>query len=132
MSTRSTQAVQALSRFGELAWFKLPAEYNHVFNYYQVPYMGWRYKSIRQGIEEVIEDAVKEPATQLEWILDRSRRNWILLPRRVHQEAGGLADPSFSETIQSINTNDQEFCLKALSDIDLIIARINQISIPKD
>jgi hypothetical protein len=30
VSSRGEQAVQALSRFGELAWFKLPKEFNAV------------------------------------------------------------------------------------------------------
>ncbi|MFF8996372.1 hypothetical protein ACF09H_42005 [Streptomyces sp. NPDC014983] len=124
--------MHALSRFGELAWFKLPAEYNEAFDYYQVPYMGWRYKSPPEGVAEVIEGAVTDLPTQLQWMLDKTRRNWVLLPRRIYQEAHGLADPGFSDTVHTINSNDQGFCLKALSDLDLIIQRLNQIPVSKD
>ncbi|WP_030989636.1 hypothetical protein [Streptomyces sp. NRRL WC-3744] len=85
--------MQALNRFGELAWFKLP--------------------------------------TQVEWMLDRTRRNWILLPGRLRNEAQGLEDPAFSDVVHSINTQDQEFCLKALSDLDLIVRHLQQIPIPE-
>jgi len=129
MRTRSMQAVHALSRFGELAWFKLPAEYNDVYKYYQVPYLGWRYRTPRNEVAEFIESTVAELPTQLEWVLDRTRRNWVLLPSRVQEEAHGLMDPSFSETIHSINSSDQEFCLKALADLDLIIGHLENIQI---
>ncbi|MGV9906491.1 hypothetical protein ACWDU8_29065 [Streptomyces sp. NPDC003388] len=50
MSTRTVDAMKALSRFGELAWFKLPTEYNDEYGYHQVAYMGWRYKAPREGV----------------------------------------------------------------------------------
>ncbi|MFF7123876.1 hypothetical protein ACF07Y_08710 [Streptomyces sp. NPDC016566] len=131
MSTRNMQAMRALSRFGELAWFKLPVEYNAVHGYHQVPYMGWRYTSPNEGIAQLIENAVEGLSTQVEWALDRTRRNWILLPSRILCEAQGLQNPAFANVVHSINTQDQEFCLKALSDLDLIILRLEQIPIPK-
>ncbi|WP_159027545.1 MULTISPECIES: hypothetical protein [unclassified Streptomyces] len=93
MPSRNTEAMRALSRFGELAWFKLP--------------------------------------TQVEWMLDRTRRNWILLPGRLRNEAQGLEDPAFSDVVHSINTQDQEFYLKAFSDLDLIVRHLQQIPIPE-
>ncbi|QLJ05205.1 hypothetical protein HZZ00_32070 [Streptomyces sp. NEAU-sy36] len=125
------QAVHALSRFGELAWFKLPAEYNDVYKYFQVPYMGWRYKTPRNEVTELIEGTVAELPTQIEWLLDRTRRNWVLLPGRVQEEAHGLMDPSFSETVHSISSSDQEFCLKALADFNLIIKHLENIRVPE-
>ncbi|WP_159052709.1 hypothetical protein [Streptomyces bungoensis] len=125
-------AMQALSRFGELAWFKLPADYNQVYGYHQVPYIGWRYTAPREGVAQYIEDAVREVHTQVEWELDRSRKNWILLPSRILREAKGLESPAFADTIQSINVHDQDFCLKALSDLEQIIARLQQLPIPEN
>ncbi|WP_143669967.1 hypothetical protein [Streptomyces sp. Ag109_G2-15] len=123
--------MRTLSRFGELAWFKLPVEYNPVHGYHQVPYMGWRYTSPQEDIAQLIEDAVEGLPTQVEWTLDRSRRNWILLPSRILREAQGLENPAFANIVHSINVQDQEFCLKALSDFDLIILHLQQIPIPK-
>lgn len=50
MSTRTVDAMKALNRSGELAWFKLPTEYNDEYGYHQVAYMGWRYKAPREGV----------------------------------------------------------------------------------
>ncbi|MGW2639440.1 hypothetical protein [Streptomyces sp. NPDC001348] len=123
--------MQALSRFGELAWFKLPKEYNDIYDYHQVPYMGWRFISPQEGVAQYIADAVREIPTQTEWELDTTRRNWVLLPSRILREAQGLADPAFSDVIHSIDTQDQDFCRKALSDFNLIILHLQQIPIPE-
>ncbi|MET8803907.1 hypothetical protein [Streptomyces sp. NPDC004546] len=123
--------MQALSRFGELAWFKLPTEYNDVYGYHQVPYMGWRYTSPQEDVGQYIANAVREVPTQVEWELDRSRRNWILLPNRILREAQGLENPAFADVVHFINVNDREFCLKALSDFEQIILHLQQIPLPE-
>ncbi|MGN9756186.1 hypothetical protein [Streptomyces sp. SD31] len=129
MSTRSSQAKRALSRFGELAWFSLPVETNPYYGYPQVPYLGWRYKSPQENVAELVEEAVREVRTQVDWTLDRTRRNWILLPSRILSEAHGLEDPEFSNVVHSINTQDQEFCFKALADLELIIRHLQDFPI---
>lgn len=104
--------MQGLSRLGELAWFKLPEEYNHAYGYRHVPYMGWRYTSPQEGIAQYIEDAVRGAPTQVSWELNRSRRNLILLPSRILREAQGIESPAFADAVHSVNVHDQEFYLK--------------------
>jgi hypothetical protein len=131
VSTRSVQARQALSRFGELAWFSLPAETHPLHGYPQVPYMGWRYKAPHDGIAEFLESVVRGVQTQLEWTLDRSKRNWVLLPSRILHEAQGLENPAFASTVHDINVQDRVFCLKAQSDLELIIRSLRETSAPQ-
>lgn len=132
MSTRSVQAMRVLSRFGELAWFSLSAETHPVYGYSQVPYMGWRYESPQEKVAQLIEDAVNGLSTQVEWTLDRTRRNWLLLPSRIVREAHGLEDPAFANVVHSININDQEFCARAQTDLELIIRRLQESPIMED
>ncbi|MFJ4690028.1 hypothetical protein [Streptomyces sp. NPDC088766] len=127
MSIRSESAVKALRRFGELEWFKLPLEVNPRYGYHQVPYMGWRYTAPEERTAQYIEAAVKALPTQVEWTLDRSRRNWVILPTRILHEAGGLADPAFRDAVDLINKNDQDFCLVALEDFKMIIHKLREI-----
>ncbi len=91
--------------------------------------MGWRYAFPEEGVAQLIEAAVRALPTQIDWEIDRTRRNWVLVPTRVLREAQGLADPSFRDVVHSINVQDQEFCLKALSDFDLIIQHLLQVHI---
>ncbi|GHC48480.1 hypothetical protein GCM10010309_03900 [Streptomyces violaceochromogenes] len=132
VSSRGERAVQALSRSGELEWFKLPTAFNATYGYAQVPYMGWRYVFPEEGVAQLIEAAVRALPTQVDWEIDRTRRNWMLVPMRVLREAHGLADPSFRDVVHSINVQDQEFCLKALSDFELIIQHLLQVHISED
>ncbi|MGV9554280.1 hypothetical protein [Streptomyces sp. NPDC003522] len=131
MSILSESAVKALRRFGELEWFKLPLQVNPRYGYPQVPYMGWRYTTPEERIAQHIEAAVKSLPTQAEWTLDRSRRNWIIVPTRILHEAGGLADPAFRDTVKLINKNDQDFCLLALEDFKMIIHELQETPLPK-
>ncbi|MEV6408173.1 hypothetical protein AB0M58_35385 [Streptomyces bobili] len=131
MSTRGEQAIKALSRFGELAWFKLPLEVNPRYGYTQVPYMGWRYTTPQERIARHIEAAVKELPTQLDWTVDRTRKNWVIVPTRILCEAGGLSDPAFRDTVQAVNENDHDFCSRALIDFESIIRHLQHIPIPE-
>ncbi|MFF8193864.1 hypothetical protein ACF05L_24125 [Streptomyces bobili] len=131
MSTRSEQAINALKRFGELEWFKLPLEINPRYGYPQVPYMGWRFTAPEERVAELIEEVIKAPTTQVDWTFDRSRRNWVIVPTRILREAGGLADPAFSDVVHAVNTNDEDFCFQALADFELIIHHLQRITIPE-
>jgi hypothetical protein len=131
MSTRGEQAINALKRFGELEWFKLPLEINPRYGYAQVPYMGWRFTAPAEWVAELIEGAMKAPPTQVDWTFDRSRKNWVIVPTRILREAGGLADPAFSNVVHAVNTNDKDFCSRALADFELIIHHLQQIPIPE-
>ncbi|MGA5527266.1 hypothetical protein [Streptomyces pseudogriseolus] len=131
MSKRSASAARTLSRFGELEWFGLSAESNPVFGYLQVPCMKWRFKEPGDRTAHLIDETVRASSTQEEWTLDRSRRNWVLLPSRVIIEAQGLANPAFSEAIERITTQDQEFCRRALADFERIIFDLGEVPIPE-
>lgn len=122
--------MQVLSKFGELAWFKLPTEVNPTYGYPQVPYMGWRYRAPREGLAHFLESAIGNLPTEVEWILDSSQRNWVLTPTRITRAAGGLANPAFSEAAHLINSQDREFCLKAQSDFHVIIQHLEQLEVP--
>lgn len=102
-----------------------------LYGYPQVPYMGWRYKSPHGKIAEFLESVVRGVQTQLEWTLDRSKRNWVLVPSRILNEAQGLENPAFASTVHAINVQDREFCLKAQSDLELIIRSLREASAPE-
>lgn len=94
--------------------------------------MGWRYRSPTEEIAGFIEGAVKSTPTQTEWTLDRTGKNWVLVPTRLVQVAQGLGDPKFKEAVHSLNTQDQDFCSLALSDFDLIVNRLLHASVPEE
>ncbi|MFF4587068.1 hypothetical protein [Streptomyces sp. NPDC001388] len=124
--------MHALGRFGELAWFSLPTEINPKHGYHQVPYLGWRYTTPREGLAEYIEGAVRTLPTEVDWSLDTTRRNWLLVPTRILRDAQGLTNPAFGDVVHFINTQDQDFCLRALSDFRLIIQHLERLELPRN
>ncbi|MEV4866542.1 hypothetical protein [Streptomyces ossamyceticus] len=94
--------------------------------------MGWRYNSTQEDVARLIEDAVGALPTEVEWTLDRTRKNWLLVPTRILREAHGLDSPAFANVVHSVNTQDHEFCFRALSDLDLILQHLQQVPIPKE
>ncbi|MGW2486748.1 hypothetical protein ACWCV9_05935 [Streptomyces sp. NPDC001606] len=109
----------------------LSADYNNIYNYHPVAYMGWRFKAPSEEIAQAIDNAIQESPTQTEWTLDRTRRNWVLVPTRVLQEAQGLSNPAFSDVIRTTAIQDQEFCLTTISDLDLIVQHLQQVATPE-
>lgn len=93
--------------------------------------MGWRYTCPQEEVARLIEDIVKMSPTQVDWTLDRTRRNWVLVPTRIVHDAQGLENPAFADAVHSVNVEDQEFCSRALSDFELIIQRLQQAQIPE-
>lgn len=102
-----------------------------MYGYPQVPYMGWRYKSPRDKVAEFLDGVMHEVHTRVEWTLDTSRRNWVLLPSRILIEARGLENPAFENVVHSINVQDREFCLESQSDLELIVQRFREVSVPE-
>lgn len=94
--------------------------------------MGWRYTSAQEDVARLIEDAVGALPTEIEWTLDRTRGNWLLVPTRILRESHGLDSPAFTNVVHSVNTQDHEFCFRALSDLDLILQHLQQVPIPKE
>ncbi|MDX2290708.1 MULTISPECIES: hypothetical protein [Streptomyces] len=121
VSERFNLAREALSRFGELRWIRLSGGRHPLYGYQQVPFLGWRFTQPDEERLRAIEDARKATPTRYEWRIDTSRRNWILAPSRLLGEVGEhAASPEFDERVNQL-MQDQEFCLRALEDLDAIL-----------
>ena len=131
MKDRWRDGLRALSRFSEIEWFGISTESNSVYGYLQVPRMKWRFKDRSEHTARLIEGVVKDAPTQVEWTLDRTRRNWVLLPSRIILEAQGLEGPAYSDVIHRIAADEQDFCRKALSDFDEIVTCLQEVVMPE-
>jgi hypothetical protein len=120
MPNRFTAAQEALSKFGNLEWFRLSAGTHPLYEHHQLTHMGWRYENRSTEIADAIHRIIGETDTQFEWKLDSGSRNWILAPSRVLTECSpGLEN--FHDVAHSIKIDDQDFCVRSLSDFDEII-----------
>lgn len=118
--------MKALSSLGQLQWFKLSAGPHPVYLYEHVPYVAWRFTApTRESIDTIL-DAVHSAPSDTEWVLDTSRKNWILAPARVIRISGGADSELFHEATQEVINRDQNFCRKALEDFDAVLASLEQ------
>ncbi|WP_158822241.1 hypothetical protein [Streptomyces sp. NRRL F-5727] len=114
-------ARKALGRFGELQWIRVSGEQHPLYGYPQVPFLGWRFAEPDEGKLCGIENALQTTPTQYEWRIDTSRRNWLLAPSRLFGGAdGSAASPEFDERVNQL-MRDQDFCLRALEDLNAIL-----------
>lgn len=118
--------MRTLARAGELAWFKSSAGTHPLYGYEQLPYLGMRYTDPKGGPATLIERAVNETPTRVEWTFQRTRANWLLAPSRLFDEMDEPGD--FQKVAHAITTNDQDFCTAALSDLDDMISRLEQLT----
>jgi hypothetical protein len=118
-------AAETLSRLGSLRWLRLSGERHLVYGYQQVPFLGWRFEEPDLEKLRLIEQAMRTTPTQVDWRIDTSRRNWLLAPSRILGKGENpAASPAFDERV-NLTMQDQDFCLRALADLDAILRTLN-------
>ncbi|MEU0664689.1 hypothetical protein ABZ508_01150 [Streptomyces lavendulocolor] len=75
----------------------------------------------------IIERATRTTPTQVEWRIDTSRRNWLLTPSRLlGSSENPAASPGFDERVR-VATQDQDFCIRALADLNAILRTLHDL-----
>ncbi|MFF5502828.1 hypothetical protein [Streptomyces roseolus] len=126
MSEHFDLAREALSRLGELRWIRLSGGPHPLYGYQQVPFLGWRFTDPHDEKLRTIEGARRATPTRYEWRIDTSRKNWILAPSRLLGKTGEhAASPEFTERMSQL-MRDQDFCVRALEDLDAILRALRK------
>lgn len=120
MTELGEHAGRVLSRFGELEWFRSSALTHPVYGYQQVPHLGFRFREPREEIAGLIREVLRDFTGRVEWTLDTTRKNWLLVPTAVMARENEADAKWFSNALVDM-VSDQEFCLSALSDLREII-----------
>ncbi|MFJ8586386.1 hypothetical protein ACIRD2_17285 [Streptomyces sp. NPDC093595] len=127
MPNRFHLAGETLSRLGSLRWLRLSGERHPIHGFQQVPFLGWRFDEPDLEKLRLIEQAVRTTFTQVDWRIDTSRRNWLLAPSRILGNSDNpAASPAFDERV-NMALQDQDFCLRALTDLDAILRTLDEL-----
>ncbi|MGA5409314.1 hypothetical protein ACPCSC_18880 [Streptomyces lavendulocolor] len=127
MSNRFRFAGETLSRLGSLRWIRLSDERHPLHGYQQVPFLGWRFEEPHPDKLKIIEQSLHMTPTQVRWRIDTSRRNWLLAPSRILGDGKNpAASPAFDERV-NLAMQDQDFCIRALADLDAILRSLNEL-----
>ncbi|WP_042801420.1 hypothetical protein [Streptomyces sp. C] len=110
-----------MNSYAPLFWFRHPLERHPRFGYLQIAHLGWRFADPRDEFMPVFEAAAREAPRHVDWVF-KAARNWLILPTRLTEETrrnGG----NFSHA-QATVREDQEYCLAAAQDMELILRRL--------
>ncbi|MGA4943995.1 hypothetical protein [Streptomyces cinereoruber] len=130
MTSRFQRAGRTLSLLGPLRWLRLSGDRHPLYGYQQVSFLGWRFEEPDAEKLRIVEQAVRTTPTREEWRIDTSRRNWALVPSRLLGEGENpVASPGFDERV-SLAMRDQDFCVRALLDLDAILDTLRGLVAP--
>ncbi|MFC7928633.1 hypothetical protein [Streptomyces cinereoruber] len=132
MTCRFRRAGRTLGLLGPLRWLRLSGDRHPLHGYQQVSFLGWRFEEPDAEKLRIVEQAVRATPTREEWRIDTSRRNWLLVPTRLLGEGeNSLASPGFDERV-SLAVRDQDFCVRALLDLDAILDTLRGLVTPEE
>ncbi|MFF3678940.1 hypothetical protein ACFYYS_33845 [Streptomyces sp. NPDC002120] len=115
------RARDALNGFAPLSWFRSPLERHPRLGHVQIAHLGWRFAEPHDEFKPVFEAVVRDAPRHVEWQF-AAAKNWLILPTRLVEETIRNSD-DFSAA-QATITKDQDFCIAAAKDMDLILQAI--------
>ncbi|WP_405830587.1 hypothetical protein [Streptomyces sp. NBC_00105] len=119
--TGDLRAHAALSRFAPLFWFRSPVERHPRLGHVQIAHLGWRFAEPHDEFKAVFEAVARDAPRHVEWRF-KAAKNWLIRPVRLAEESARNGD-DFGEAQVTV-TKDQDFCLLAAKDMDLILQAI--------
>ncbi|MCA2190604.1 hypothetical protein [Nonomuraea cavernae] len=88
------------------------------------PLIVWRFKERNKPLEEQFALAVNSFHGRIDWLLDRTSRNWVLMPREVSvalREGGWRTD---TELILHIAATRPDFSQDSMEDLEEMIGHL--------
>ncbi|GAA3378471.1 hypothetical protein [Streptomyces racemochromogenes] len=121
-SGRSLRAKGILERFAPLSWFRHPLERHPRLGHLQITHLGWRFADPHEEFIPTFEAATRYAPRRVSWEF-KAVKNWLILPTRLAEETQRNGD-DFSHAQMEV-TKDQDFCLAASQDMDLILQALD-------
>ncbi|MEW2136908.1 hypothetical protein AB0892_09965 [Streptomyces sp. NPDC005409] len=84
----------------------------------QIAHLGWRFAEPHDEFRPLFEAVVRDAPRHVAWEF-KAAKNWLILPVRLSEESRRNGD-RFGEA-QTTVTEDQDFCVAASKDMDLIL-----------
>ncbi|MFD8990043.1 hypothetical protein [Streptomyces goshikiensis] len=119
---RFQRARAALERFAPVVWLRSISEIDHTTGLVQLPSLGWRFSEPHPELREMFTSVVRDAPQNIAWAFEE-RKNSVIVPARLIAE-GKPGGEDFGDLRRAISKSDQEFCVAASEDIELIIQAI--------
>ncbi|MFK0253167.1 hypothetical protein [Streptomyces sp. NPDC090445] len=125
--SRFHRAKAALERFAPVAQIRSTSEIG-ITGLIQVPSLLWRFSEPHPELKEMFTSVVRDAPQNITWFFEE-RRNSLIMPSRLVHEAGPGGE-GYRDIAIDISQTDQEFCIAASQDIELIIQAIAEQPAP--
>ncbi|MFC9629942.1 hypothetical protein ACFTY8_11710 [Streptomyces mirabilis] len=122
----SAEVLQALRAHGTIAWFRISAGVDPLDSLVRPPLVVWRYADPQDWVRLAIPPTVETFEGNVGWLADVSAKNWYFEPRRVRDELSRAA-PGYPGVLSDLKRGDQDFCIRATQDLELLLARIERL-----
>ncbi|WP_328763583.1 MULTISPECIES: hypothetical protein [unclassified Streptomyces] len=119
---RFQRARAALERFAPVVWLRSTSEINHTTGLVQLPTLGWRFSEPHPELNGMFASVVRDTPRNIAWFFGE-RKNSLIMPARLINESGPDG-ADLNDLATAISQHDQEFCVAASEDIELIIQAI--------
>jgi hypothetical protein len=120
----SADVLQALRAHGVVQWARISVGRDPLDSLVRPPMISWRYVEPRTRVGAGIASVVREFKGNVEWVIDLSGRNWVLIPKRLQEEFSG-APEGYVRVLSNVKNSDQEFCIRATEDLMDLMGRVN-------
>ncbi|WP_110293332.1 hypothetical protein [Nocardia tenerifensis] len=91
------------------------------------PVVVWRFAEPRPvEFVDVLRGIVDDESREIDWVLDTTRRNWVLVPSRVMAEKEAHHFATEAQAVALLEQEDPEFCLHSVNDLERIVAALDR------
>ncbi|MFD9007427.1 hypothetical protein ACFV0T_42005 [Streptomyces sp. NPDC059582] len=118
--------LRALGAQGVVQWARVSAGPDPLDSLVRPPMIAWRYVNAEPGLGAGITSVVESFQGNVEWVVDLSGKNWVIMPRRL-RDAFAAASEGDTGVLADLKKSDQEFCVRATADLGVLTGRIARI-----
>ncbi|MFJ9902303.1 hypothetical protein ACIRVK_05260 [Streptomyces sp. NPDC101152] len=83
----------------------------------------WRYSDPQDRVRDDFQRIVAEFDGDVEWAVDLSAENWVIMTQRLRREFARAAK-GYVGVLSDLKNSDQEFCLQATADLSKLLQKI--------
>lgn len=120
----SEDALRVMRLFGDVEWARISLGVDPVDQLVRPPLIVWRYGSPSGELAALFEELVSAFRGEEEWVFDASAKNWMLVPRRIHDECERNPSLTSPEVMLTLKRGDQAFCRRSTRDAKELLERI--------
>ncbi|WP_089104666.1 hypothetical protein [Streptomyces hyaluromycini] len=121
----SADVLHALRVRGTVQWFRMSVGRDPLDALVRPPMIAWRYVDPQDQVRDDLQRIVAAFEGDVEWVVDFSARNWVIMPQRLSREFAQAAE-GYVGVLTDLKCADQEFCIRATADLGALLERIRE------